>query len=71
MPPRTALSLKKHLCKIEGMAGLGSNAFLFEAPSSDAAIQDSTRLKLRGHLQPGMSSREPMALVVGVAEIEK
>jgi len=49
----------------------GSNAVLFEARSSDAAIQDSTRLKLRGHLGPGMSSREPMALVVGVAEVEK
>jgi len=49
----------------------GSNAVLFEARSSDAAIPDSTHLKLRGHLGPGMSSREPMALVVGVAEVEK
>ena len=53
------------------MAGLGSNALLFEALSSDAAIPDSTRLKLRGHLGLGVSSREPMALVVGVAEVEK
>ena len=70
-PPRTALSLKKHLCKIEGVPGLGSNAILFEALSSDAAIPDSTRLKLRGHLGPGVSSRNPMALVFGVAEAEK
>ena len=70
-PPRTAVSLKKHLCKIEGVPGLGSNAFLFEALSSHAAIPDSTRLKFRGHLGWGVSSREPMALVVGVAEIEK
>ena len=49
----------------------GSNAVLFETLSSDAAIPDSTRLKLRGHLGPGVSSREPMALVVGVAEVEK
>ena len=49
----------------------GSNALLFEAPSSDVAIPDSTRLKLRGHPGPGVSSREPMALVVGVAEVEK
>ncbi|EDR06317.1 uncharacterized protein LACBIDRAFT_329007 [Laccaria bicolor S238N-H82] len=67
-PPHTALSLKKHLCKIEGVAG--SNALLFEALSSDAAIPDSTRLKLRGHLGLGVSSREPMALVVGVVEVE-
>ena len=53
------------------MAGLGSNALLFEALSSDAAIPDSTRLKLRGHLGPGVSSSDPMALVVGVAEAEK
>ena len=49
----------------------GSNAALFETLSSDAAIPDSTRLKLRGHLSSGVSSREPMALVVGVAEVEK
>ena len=53
------------------MAGFGSNASLFEALSSNAAISDSTRLNLRGHLGPGTSSREPMALVVGVAEVEK
>ncbi|EDR06356.1 uncharacterized protein LACBIDRAFT_300531 [Laccaria bicolor S238N-H82] len=68
-PPHTALSLKKHLCKIEGVAG--SNAILFEALSDDAAIPDSTRLKLRGHLGLGVLSREPMALVVGAAEVEK
>ena len=49
----------------------GSNAVLFEALSSDAAIPDSTRLKLRGHLGSGVSSHEPMALVVGAAEVEK
>jgi hypothetical protein len=70
-PPRTALSLKKHLCEIERVAGLGSNALLFEALASDAAIPDSTRLKLRGYIGSGVSSREPMALVVGVPEVEK
>ena len=49
----------------------GSNAVLFETLSSDAAIPDSTRLKLRGNLGSGTSSREPMALVIGVAEVEK
>ena len=53
------------------MAGLGSSALLFEALSSDAAIPDSTCLKLRGHLGSGASSLEPMALVVGVAEVKK
>ena len=53
------------------MAGLGSSALLFEALSSDAPIPDSTRLKLRGHLGSGASSRDPMALLVGVAEAKK
>ena len=53
------------------MAGLGSSNLLSEALSSDAAIPDSTRLKLHGHLGSGASSRDPMALVFGVAEVEK
>ena len=53
------------------MAGLGSSALLFETLSSDAAIPDSTRLKLRGRLGSGASSLDPMALVVGVAAAEK
>jgi len=68
-PPHTALSIKKYLCKIEGLSG--SNASLFESLSSDVAIADSTCLKLREHLGLGASSREPMVLVVGVAEAEK
>ena len=68
-PPHTALSLKKYLCKIEGLAG--SNASVFESLSSDIALADSTRLKLRGHLGLGASSRDPMVLVVGVAKAEK
>jgi len=43
---------------------------LFEALSSDSSIPDSMRLKLRGHLVSGVSPREPMALVVGVAEVK-
>ena len=68
-PPHTALSIKKYLCKIEGLAG--SNASLFESLSSDIAVADSTRLTLRGHLGAGISPREPMALVVGIAEADK
>jgi len=41
-----------------------------EALSSDAAIPDSTCLKLCGHLGSGVSSCEPMALVVGAAEVD-
>ena len=39
--------------------------------SSDVAIPHSTRLNLRGHLGSGVSSLEPMALVVEGAEVEK
>jgi hypothetical protein len=68
-PPHTALSLKKYLCKIEGLEG--SNASVFESLSSDVAIADSTRLKLRGHFDLGASSREPIALVVGVSGLKR
>ena len=68
-PPHTALSLKMYLCKIEGLAG--SIANVFESLSSDVALADSTRLKLRGHFGLGASSRDPIVLVVGVAEAEK
>lgn len=64
-----ASSLKKHICKIEGLAR--SNASLFESLSSIFAIEDSTHLKLCGHFGAGISSREPMALLVGVAEAKK
>ena len=53
------------------MAGLGLNAILFEALSSNAAIPDSAHLKLCDHLGSGVSSCEPMALVVKVAEVRK
>ena len=68
-PPHTALSLKMYHCKIEGLAG--SNANVFESLSSDVALADSTRLKLQGHLGLGASYREPMVLVVGVAQAER
>ena len=68
-PSSYRLSLKMYLFKIEGLAG--SNASVFESLSSDVAIADSTRLKLRSHLGLGASSRDPMVLVVGVAEAEK
>ena len=66
-PPRTILSLKKYLCKIEGFAGL--SAILFESPSSDAVVRDFRLLKLCDRL--GVSSREPMALFVEVAKMKR
>lgn len=68
-PPRTALSLKMYICKIEGLAG--SNASVFESLSSDVAMADSARLALRGNVDLGASSREPMVLVVGAPEAGK
>ena len=58
-----------YLRKIEGLAG--SNASVFESLSSDVALVDSTCLRLRGPLGLGASSRDPMVLVVRVAEAEK
>lgn len=68
-PPHTALSIKKYLYTIEGLAG--SNTSLFESLSSDIAIADFTHLTLCGHLGAGSLSHEPMALVVRISEADK
>ena len=39
-PPRTAFSVKKYLCKIEGLSGPSSST-LFESLSSQTAVEES------------------------------
>ena len=62
-PPLTASSVKKHLCKIEGFSGATST--LFESLSSQTAVEDTSRLSLRGSTGPGLSADDPIVLVVG------
>jgi hypothetical protein len=62
-PPHTATSLKRHLCKIEGLAS--ENCTLYQSLSENTALEDSTRLSLRGTPGPGLSVDDPIALVSG------
>lgn len=69
-PPRTALSLKKHLCKIEGLPSAASFE-LFESLSSHTALLDSSRLALREYSGFGLSEDNPIVLVVGLEDASK
>ena len=61
-PPLTASSVKKHLCKIEGFPG--ATCTLFESLSSQTAVEETSRLSLRGSTGPGLSEDDPIVLVV-------
>ncbi|EDR06551.1 glycosyltransferase family 39 protein [Laccaria bicolor S238N-H82] len=69
-PPLTASSVKKHLCKIEGLSG-ATGTTLFESLSSQTAVEETSRLSLRGSTGPGLSEDDPIVLVVGVQDVEK
>ena len=69
-PPRTALFVKNHLCKIEGLSALTSST-LFESLSSETAVVESSRLAFGGYSGPGSSEKDPIVLVVGVEDAEK
>ena len=69
-PPRTALSVKNHLCKIEGLSAPTSST-LFESLSSETAAVESSRLAFGGYSGPGSSENDPIVLVVGVEDAEK
>ena len=69
-PPRTALSIKNHLCKIEGLSAPTSST-LFESLSSETAAVESSRLAFGGYSGPGSTEDDPIVLVVGVEDAEK
>ena len=69
-PPRTALSVKKHLCKIEGLSAPTSST-LFESLSSETAVAESSRLGFGGYSGLGLSESDPIVLVVGIEDAEK
>ncbi|EDR00779.1 uncharacterized protein LACBIDRAFT_333821 [Laccaria bicolor S238N-H82] len=68
-PPRTAASLKRYVCKIEGVEGPEKSA-LYLSLSEKKPVDDSVRLALRGNSGPGSSEVDPVVFVVdkGVAE---
>ena len=70
-PPLTASSVKKHLWKIEGLTGATSTVTLFESLSSQTAVEDLSRLSLRGYTGPGLFVNNPIVLVVGEQDVEE
>lgn len=68
-PPRTASSVKKHICKIEGLSGAKSS-MLFESLSSPSAAAESSKLAVKEDCGLGFSKDDPIVLVVGVEDIK-
>ena len=66
-PPRTVASIKRCLCKLEGLSE-PDKALVFSPLSSPAPKEDSACLSLYAPSGPGLSEQDPIALVV---ELEK
>ena len=66
-PPHTAVSLKAHIAKVEGLVTPGhalyKNMELFEDMSSDAAMSDTDIISFQGDTYPGSDEGDPVALV--------
>ena len=62
-PPRTVASIKRCLCKFEGLSE-PNKALVFTPLSSPTSKEDSARLSLYDPSGPGLSEQDPIALVV-------
>ena len=62
-PPYTAASLKRCICKIEGVEGPEKGA-LYLSLSEKKPVDDSARLALKGSSGPGLSEVDPVVFVV-------
>jgi hypothetical protein len=62
-PPHTAGSLRRNLCKIEGIA-VSTVSHLFPTLWSQESFHDLDRLALSEDAFPGSSERDPVVLVV-------
>jgi hypothetical protein len=69
-PPHTAASLKRYVCKIEGVEG-PEKAALFLSLSGKKPLDDSAHLALRGNSGPGSSEVDPVVFVVDQGAAEK
>ncbi|EDR00346.1 uncharacterized protein LACBIDRAFT_295821 [Laccaria bicolor S238N-H82] len=69
-PPHTAASLKRYVCKVEGMEGSEKGA-LYLSLSEKKPLNDSARLALRWNSGPGSSEFDPVVLVVDKGALEK
>ncbi|EDR07304.1 uncharacterized protein LACBIDRAFT_328177 [Laccaria bicolor S238N-H82] len=62
-PPHTVTSIKRSLCKFEGLLG-PDKALVFAPLSSPASRENSARISLNAPSGPGLSEHDPIALVV-------
>ena len=62
-PPHTVASIKRSLCKLEGLSE-PDKALVFAPLSSPAPKETSARLSLNAPSGPGLSEHDPIALVV-------
>ncbi|KIJ90674.1 hypothetical protein K443DRAFT_525302 [Laccaria amethystina LaAM-08-1] len=62
-PPHTALSIKNHLCNIEGFHA-GNSSTLIESFLSTVAMEASARVRFKGDSGPGLSQDDPLIFVV-------
>ena len=69
-PPHTAASLKRYVCKIEGLEG-PENSALYLSLSEKRPVADSARLALRGNSGPGSSELDPVVFVVDKDAVKK
>ena len=69
-PPHTAASLKRYVCKIEGVEGPEKTA-LYLSLSEKKPVDDSARLALRGNSGPGSSEVDPVIFVIDKGDAEK
>jgi len=69
-PPHTAASLKRYICKIEGVEDSEKGA-LYLSLSEEKPLDDSARLALKGNSGPGSSEVDPIVFVVDKGAVEK
>ena len=69
-PPHTAASLKRYVCKIEGMDSPEKVALCLSL-SEKKPVDDSARLALKGSSGPGSSEADPVVFVVDKGAAEK
>ena len=62
-PPHTVASIKRSLCKLEGLSE-PDKALVFAPLSSPAPQEDSARISLYAPSGVGLSEQDPIALVV-------
>ena len=62
-PPHTVASIKRSLCKLEGLSE-PDKALVFTPLSSPAPKEDSARFSLYAPSGPGLSEQDPIVLVV-------